>query len=100
MLSINKPFEAHSMRLPPEVYDIDSHLDRASSSGRCGWRRSGDASVLVADTTDMQESEKGTLCSIYLLGCLTVIDAGGVNCTPRKSSPTAKSKSSRQPRFS
>lgn len=83
MLSIAKPFEAYSTQLPPEVYDIDSHFDRASSSSECGWRRPGDASVLLPDSADMREGEKGTLCSIYLLGCLTVIDAGGVNCTPK-----------------
>src|SRR6187551_3315581 len=83
VLSITNPPRAYSTQLPPEVYDIDSHLDRASSDTHCAWRRPADASVLLPDSADMREGEKGTLCSIYLLGCLTVIDAAGVNCTPK-----------------
>ena len=82
MLSTIKTFDAYSTQFPPRVYDIDSHLDRAFSSSQCGWRP-GDASVLSMDSADMREGEKGTLCSIYLLGCLTVADASGVNCTPK-----------------
>jgi tetratricopeptide (TPR) repeat protein len=83
VLSTAKPFEAYSTQLPPEVYGIDSHFNRASSETHCSWRRPDDASVLLPDSADMREGEKGTLCSIYLLGCLTVIDADGVNCTPK-----------------
>lgn len=83
MLSITKPLETFSTLLPLEVYDIDSQPDRASSRRSRGWRRPGDVSVLVADSADMREGETRTLCSIYLLGCLTVIDADSANCTPK-----------------